>query len=113
MSGKFNLKDIRKSRTLLEPNEAKEVLTSEIELKQVDNIDTATSITNNATESNMVFQKRGRPPIGKRSNPDYMTALAYIRKDTYHEVRNKLFLERREYSDLIQELLENWLKSNK
>lgn len=115
MSGKFNLKDLRKSRTLLESNQAKEVLSSELEIQE--NIKQSPKPTNiaqsNPQPSISNIQKRGRPPIGKRSDPNYITALAYVRKDTYDEVRNLLFPERREYSDLIQELLEQWLKSKK
>lgn len=114
MSSKFNLKDLRKSRTLLESNQAKEVLSSELELEQnTKELSNPINITNDVTQSSTVgMQKRGRPAIGKRSDPSYITALAYVRKDTYDEVRNRLFPQRREYSDLVQELLEQWLKSN-
>ncbi len=117
MSGKFNLKDLRKSRTLLESNQAKEVLSSETEVQQnfqetIPTIPTiATNTSNNPKQSTVGIQKRGRPAVGKRSDPNFITALAYVRKDTYDEVRNRLFPQRREYSGLIQELLEEWLKS--
>jgi hypothetical protein len=113
MSSKFNLKELRKSRTLLESNQAKEVLSSETDSQETLGQSTnSTIIGNSPTQSSAGMQKRGRPAVGKRSDPDYITALAYVRKDTYDEVRNRLFPERREYSDLIQELLEQWLKSN-
>lgn len=55
--------------------------------------------------------KRGRPK-GKRSHPDYEQVTAYIKKDTYQEIKISLLREgqKREFSELIQELLENWLK---
>ena len=56
--------------------------------------------------------KRGRPK-GKRSHPDYEQVTAYIKKDTYQEIKISLLREgqKREFSELVQELLENWLKS--
>ncbi|WP_009629945.1 hypothetical protein [Synechocystis sp. PCC 7509] len=55
--------------------------------------------------------KRGRPK-GKRSHPDYEQVTAYIKKDTYQEIKITLLREgqKREFSELIQELLEDWLK---
>lgn len=56
-------------------------------------------------------QKRGRPK-GKRSHPDYEQVTAYIRKDTHRAAKIALLSEgeEREFSELIQELLEHWLK---
>lgn len=56
--------------------------------------------------------KRGRP-LGKRSHPNYEQVTAYIKKDTYQEIKISLLREgqKREFSELIQELLEDWLKS--
>lgn len=56
-------------------------------------------------------QKRGRPK-GKRSHPDYEQVTAYIRKDTYRSAKIALLREgeEREFSELIQSLLEEWLK---
>ncbi len=109
MSNKFNLKELRKSRSLLQSTEAKEVLVDELEQPSTNPITVETPSSQPTTTQ----LKRGRPPIGKRSDPNYIGALAYIRKDTYDKVRNQLFPQRREYSDLIQELLEQWLKSTK
>ena len=54
----------------------------------------------------------GRPKTGKRSNPDYRQVSAWIRRDTYDRVTIRLIREdRREFSDLVQTLLEDWLKS--
>ncbi len=57
-------------------------------------------------------QKRGRPK-GKRSDPDYEQVTAYIRKDTHRDVKIALLSEGngREFSELIQEMLEQWLRS--
>jgi len=54
-----------------------------------------------------------KPPkmTGKSSNPDYRQVSAWIRRDTDNAVRMKLIQQnRREFSDLIQCLLEDWLK---
>ncbi|MES1024915.1 hypothetical protein ABN584_18775 [Gloeocapsa sp. BRSZ] len=58
-------------------------------------------------------QKRGRPK-GKRSHPDYEQVTAYIRKDTHRDVKIALLSEgeAREFSELVQELLEQWLESS-
>jgi hypothetical protein len=53
----------------------------------------------------------GRPP-GKRSDPAYQPVTAWIRKSTYQSVRERLFKEgRREFSLLVEELLQGWLKT--
>ncbi len=52
----------------------------------------------------------GRPK-GKRSNPNYRQVSAWIRRDTYDRVTIRLVREnRREFSELLQTLLEAWLK---
>ncbi len=55
--------------------------------------------------------KRGRPK-GKRSDPDYEQVTAYIRKDTHASIKIALLQEgqKREFSQLVQELLDEWLK---
>ena len=56
--------------------------------------------------------RRGRPP-GKRSHPDFEQITAYIRKDTHHAVKIVLLKNgRKEFSELVEELLNQWLKSN-
>jgi hypothetical protein len=52
----------------------------------------------------------GRPKTGKCSNPDYRQVSAWIRRDTYDKVTIRLVkLGRREFSNLVQALLEDWL----
>jgi hypothetical protein len=56
--------------------------------------------------------RRGRPP-GKRSHPDFEQITAYIRKDTHHAVKIRLLQNgRQEFSELVEELLGQWLKSS-
>lgn len=56
--------------------------------------------------------KIGRPKTGKRSNPEYRQVSAWIRIATYQKVTDRLFLKenRREFSDLVETLLVDWLK---
>jgi hypothetical protein len=54
----------------------------------------------------------GRPK-GKRSNPDYIQVTAYIRQDTYKDIR-VLLLQKgdgQEFSELVEELLFEYLKT--
>lgn len=47
--------------------------------------------------------------VGKRSNPDYTQITAYIRKNTHEDVMRKIY-KRQEFSELLEELLTEWLK---
>lgn len=55
---------------------------------------------------------RGRPR-GKRSDPDYEQVTAYVKRATYAETKIALIREgeKREFSDLIEHLLTEWLAS--
>jgi hypothetical protein len=56
----------------------------------------------------------GRPPTGKRSNPDYRQVSAWIKDKTYKRVKLRLLLKedgRRDFSVLVQDLLDDWLRS--
>ena len=55
--------------------------------------------------------RRGRPPTGKRSNPDFEQVTAYIRRDTNLQTKIALLQEgdTRDFSDLVEELLQVWL----
>jgi hypothetical protein len=48
---------------------------------------------------------------GKRADPDYKQALAYVRRDTHRRVMMRLAGEDREFSDLVETLLSEWLNS--
>jgi hypothetical protein len=55
--------------------------------------------------------KLGRP-AGKRTDPAFVQVTAYIRKDTHRDVKIELLREGkgREFSELIEQLLSDWLK---
>jgi hypothetical protein len=59
--------------------------------------------------------KVGRPKTGKRSSAEYRQVSAWIKRSTYAEVRLRLFVHEngREFSELVQELLDEWLKTTK
>lgn len=62
----------------------------------------------------MPDQKRGRGrPKGKKSDPDYTQIAPYIRLDTYRAMRHRLIDSDMEISELIQELLDRWLREGK
>lgn len=48
---------------------------------------------------------------GKRSDPEYTQITAYIRKDTHESVMRKIY-KRQELSELIEELLTDWMKKS-
>lgn len=53
----------------------------------------------------------GRPP-GKRSDEAFRQVSAIVRRDTYRATRRRLLDEEREFSQLIQVLLDRWLKGD-
>lgn len=53
--------------------------------------------------------RRGRPRA-KRSSSDFAQATAYVKKETYTAVKHLLLDQKKEYSILVQELLDDWLQ---
>lgn len=59
-------------------------------------------------------KQRGRPR-GKKSDPEYVSAIAYIRKKTHLQVK-RLLLDKEElgdkqdFSELVQDLLDFWVE---
>lgn len=56
--------------------------------------------------------RRGRPRA-KRSSADFAQATAYVKKETYTAVKHLLLDQKKEYSILVQELLDGWLQQQK
>ncbi len=56
---------------------------------------------------------RGRPATGKRSNPEWKLYSHFLRKNTQRAAVAKLQSkdDGRDLSDVLQELLEDWLKA--
>ena len=47
--------------------------------------------------------------VGKREHPDYTQISVYILKQPYHEAKRKLIGSDKDFSDLVNDLLANWL----
>lgn len=69
-----------------------------------------------ATTPQTMEKGRGRPAVGKRSNPEYKLYAHYLKKRTHRQATAKLASLHEEddkqpdLSDLMQELLEDWLR---
>lgn len=51
-------------------------------------------------------------PLAKSADPAYIKFTTYIRKSTHIGVKTRLVSKEKELSDLVEELLSNWLKEN-
>ncbi|MGA7239487.1 MAG: hypothetical protein WBY44_27645 [Bryobacteraceae bacterium] len=51
-------------------------------------------------------------PLAKRADPAYIKFTTYVRKTTHLGVKTRLVSKQMEFSDLVEELLANWLKEN-
>ena len=56
--------------------------------------------------------KTGRPP-GKKSDPAFKQVTVYLRKETHETARRLLFDEHREFSELVDQLVREWLYHQK
>jgi hypothetical protein len=50
--------------------------------------------------------------LAKSNDPAYMKFTTYIKKSTHRGVKTRLVSREKELSDLVEELLFNWLKDN-
>ena len=77
-------------------------------------IDSNTTAQDYAVDEMPETKRRGRP-TAKRSDPLFVQTSPYIRKATLQSVKLALLQEGqgREYSELVEELLSDWLKSRK
>jgi hypothetical protein len=70
-------------------------------------------IRNNAAKNHRrAGEGEGRPPTGKRSNPDWKLYSHFLKRKTQRAAVARLQAEDdgRDLSDVLQELLEDWLK---
>ncbi len=74
----------------------------------------ATPSPPSSPNSELEAKQRGRPR-GKKSDPEFVSAIAYIRKKTHLQVK-RLLLDKEEqgkkqdFSELVQDLLDFWVK---
>lgn len=54
-------------------------------------------------------QRRNRVKTGKRSDPSYTQVGCYLPRELNNRVKVKLVADPRDFSDLVAELLDNWL----
>ncbi len=71
--------------------------------------DNAKSKLKSAEASVKPTKKEQSKRIGKRSHPDFTQITAYIKKNTHEDVMRKIY-KRQEFSELLEELLTDWLK---
>jgi hypothetical protein len=67
---------------------------------------------NSESVSTRISDRRPGRPNGKRSDENYTQVTAYLLKNTHQAVKIRLLQEGkgREFSELVQELLDDWLK---
>ena len=56
--------------------------------------------------------KMGRPP-GKKSNPEYTQVTVYLRKEVHQAARKLLIDEQRQFSDLVGDLVSQWISDTR
>lgn len=61
------------------------------------------------TNAAALTKKEESRRVGKRSDPDYTQVTAYLKKNTHEDVMRKIY-KRQEFSELLEELLTDWLK---
>lgn len=78
------------------------------------------STTKNKKSSNLNTKEVSSPAktkrkVGKRSNPEFTQAPAFIRKTTHSAVKVKLIMDKEfdDYSELVEALLVQWLEQSK
>lgn len=47
---------------------------------------------------------------GKRSHPDFEQVTAYVRRDTYHQIKLILTEKNQEFSDLVEAMLSRYVR---
>lgn len=57
-------------------------------------------------------RRKERKRLAKSADPSFMKFTTYIRKTTHIGVKTRLVSKKMELSDLVEELLSNWLKEN-
>ncbi len=51
--------------------------------------------------------------VAKSRNPDYAQTTVYLSRDMYGDLQKSLTDEKREYSQLVEDLLRGWLEKRK
>lgn len=56
--------------------------------------------------------KKSSKPVGKYRHPDYKLVSVYLKKDTTNSAKKLLFDTETDLSELIQDLLGDWVEKN-
>ena len=82
--------------------------------KRADNAGGSRSSSNSARRSRGASQEKSENSrtLAKSADPDFMKFTTYIRKSTHLGVKTRLVSKKKELSDLVEELLSDWLKQN-
>ncbi len=115
-----NLKQVKAKDEKSGENKSGDALNSDAQnLKKQTQVSEKAGAASNPTERSPQLQEEpkivGSPKkIGKSSNNDYTQVLTYIRRDTHRQIKKVLIddIEERDLSDLVEELLSDWLKKN-
>ena len=107
----------RNNQTGAEEGSAPEPETEKIKPRNSTQNSFETQLTNSilaekSSGTDSIPKKLGRPATGKKNDPIYVGFTTYIRRDTHTAVKIKLLQdgERRELSELVEELLQQWVK---
>jgi uncharacterized membrane-anchored protein len=73
--------------------------------KSVEGYETPSSLSGNR-------QREAPKRVAKSADRSFMKFTTYIRKTTHLGVKTRLVSKEKELSDLVEELLSNWLKEN-
>src|SRR5271166_3326653 len=67
-----------------------------------------------AHEADPSANGKGKEPrrLAKSADPSFMKFTTYIKKTTHLGVKTRLVSKEKELSDLVEELLSNWLREN-
>lgn len=88
------------------PTSSREVATNHVSTNVNGPVDSNTSRTRPSQKE--LSPKR----LAKSNDPAFMKFTTYIRKTTHLGVKTRLVSKEKELSDLVEELLFNWLKEN-
>ena len=83
-------------------------------VKRPDNAGGSRSSPKSARRSGVAPEERSdnSRALAKSADPGYMKFTTYIRKSTHLGVKTRLVSKKKELSDLVEELLSDWLKEN-
>jgi hypothetical protein len=80
--------------------------------RSTNNADSHTSASSKSHRGTSKAKPDDHRPLAKSSDPAYVKFTTYVRKATHLGVKTRLVSKEKELSDLVEELLANWLAEN-